>query len=212
MFRRSCIDTVSALFVPSSGDPDVIQIPQHPAYATGTVFLVHSASAPSLRWSRRTLPVESQLARCGYLPAVFDPPRMSWHQGLSNPIPNFGLHLKESFPAQPRQRGSNRKNNPPVTWGMVKNLAAQATVLLEQEEKEKTPENFLAAVFAALNANSCLILFCYFFCLFYVPTEALPLASLSHPNMWVRHAYYMFHTHGTNVSLICEHPLCISPC
>ncbi|XP_053113339.1 uncharacterized protein LOC128327950 [Hemicordylus capensis] len=54
------------------------------------------------------------------------------------------------------------------------------------------------------------ILFCYFLYLFHVPTEALPLAPISHPNMWVRHAYYMFHIYGTNVSLIYEHPLSVS--
>uniref|UniRef100_A0A8C4Y3Y6 Uncharacterized protein n=1 Tax=Gopherus evgoodei TaxID=1825980 RepID=A0A8C4Y3Y6_9SAUR len=36
--------------------------------------------------------------------------------------------------------------NAPVTWGQIKSLSRQAEHLLEQQDKEKSPENLLLAL------------------------------------------------------------------
>uniref|UniRef100_A0A452ITP9 Uncharacterized protein n=1 Tax=Gopherus agassizii TaxID=38772 RepID=A0A452ITP9_9SAUR len=76
---------------------------------------------------------------------------MAWHQGLNNPIPDFNQLLTTTVTlSQERRRGTP---NAPVTWGQIKSLSQQAERLLEQQEKEKTPENLLTALIACLNGS-----------------------------------------------------------
>uniref|UniRef100_A0A8C4YJU1 Uncharacterized protein n=1 Tax=Gopherus evgoodei TaxID=1825980 RepID=A0A8C4YJU1_9SAUR len=57
--------------------------------------------------------------------------------------------------SQKRYRGPP---NAPVTWGQIKSLSQQADHLLKQQDKEKSPENFLLALIACLNAKFCVML------------------------------------------------------
>ncbi|XP_044845459.1 uncharacterized protein LOC123350792 [Mauremys mutica] len=110
---------------------------------------------------------------------------MAWHQGLSNPIPDFNIHLydEQGKVTTGRQRGGQR--NAPVTWGQVKNLANQAEQLLEKTGQEKTAENYMMALIASLNANSVLLLTIIIFSLTTVPTEGGPIVTGGvHLNIW----------------------------
>lgn len=110
---------------------------------------------------------------------------MAWHQGLSNPIPDFNIHLydEQGKVTTGRQRGGQR--NAPVTWGQVKNLANQAEQLLEKTSQEKTAENSMLALIASLKANSVLLLTIIIFSLTTVPTEGGPIVTGGvHLNIW----------------------------
>ncbi|XP_060550034.1 uncharacterized protein LOC117674936 isoform X2 [Pantherophis guttatus] len=156
-----------------------------------------------ITWGRGYAAVElPRLANlCGSLLGTFDP-IMAWHQGLHNPIPNFNLNLKTEVHLPKHQRPL------PITWRQVKATTYQAQQQLAQANLPQTPENLVAAVFAIITANFVTILFCILLSSLGSVTALNDTQPIQlNPNLWVRHAQYMFLVHGTNVTLYYEPPM-----
>ncbi|XP_073191153.1 uncharacterized protein [Lepidochelys kempii] len=85
--------------------------------------------------------------RCGFQPGACDQHlnNMAWHQGLSNPIPEFQLTLEETaLPPESTTAGRKRRRrnvpSQPVTWGAVKALVATAQRKLAADQQPETPK------------------------------------------------------------------------
>ncbi|CAM4688286.1 unnamed protein product [Lepidochelys olivacea] len=120
--------------------------------------------------------------RCGFQLSVCDRHlnNMAWHQGLSNPMPEFQLTLEETaLPPESTRTGRKRRRrsvpNRPVTWGAVKALVAAAQRRLAADQQPETPETLFVAILAQITANSVMIV--CLLCLLFpvgVGSEALP--------------------------------------
>ncbi|XP_074982994.1 uncharacterized protein LOC125629380 isoform X1 [Caretta caretta] len=117
--------------------------------------------------------------RCGFQLGVCDRHlnNMAWHQGLSNPIPEFQLTLEETaLPPESTTTGRKwrRRSVPsqPVTWGAVKALVAAAQRRLAADQQPETPETLFVAILAQITANSVMIV-CLLCLLF--PKRSVPL-------------------------------------
>ncbi|XP_073209994.1 uncharacterized protein [Lepidochelys kempii] len=102
--------------------------------------------------------------RCGFQPGVCDQHlnNMAWHQGLSNPIPEFQLTLEETaLPPELTTAGRKRRRrsvpSQPVTWGAVKALVATAQRKLAADQQPETPKTLFVAILAQITANSVMI-------------------------------------------------------
>ncbi|XP_074988251.1 uncharacterized protein LOC142073164 [Caretta caretta] len=102
--------------------------------------------------------------RCGFQLGVCDRHlnNMAWHQGLSNPIPEFQLTLEETaLPPESTTTGRKRRRrsvpSQPVTWGAVKALVAAAQRRLAADQQPETPETLFVAILAQITANSVMI-------------------------------------------------------
>ncbi|XP_073184458.1 uncharacterized protein [Lepidochelys kempii] len=112
--------------------------------------------------------------RCGFQPGVCDQHlnNMAWHQGLSNPIPEFQLTLEETaLPPESTTAGRKQRRrsvpSQPVTWGAVKALVAAAQRKLAADQQPETPKTLFVAILAQITANSVMIV--CLLCLFPVP-------------------------------------------
>ncbi|XP_074986137.1 uncharacterized protein LOC142072606 [Caretta caretta] len=117
--------------------------------------------------------------RCGFHLGVCDRHlnNMAWHQGLSNPIPEFQLTLEETaLPPESTTTGRKRRRrsvpSQPVTWGAVKALVAAAQRRLAADQQPETPETLFVAILAQITANSVMIV-CLLCLLF--PKRSVPL-------------------------------------
>ncbi|XP_048695623.2 uncharacterized protein LOC125632042 [Caretta caretta] len=117
--------------------------------------------------------------RCGFQLGVCDRHlnNMAWHQGLSNPIPEFQLTLEETaLPPESTTTGRKRRRrsvpSQPVTWGAVKALVAAAQRRLAADQQPETPETLFVAILAQITANSVMIV-CLLCLLF--PKRSVPL-------------------------------------
>ncbi|XP_074976682.1 uncharacterized protein LOC142069453 isoform X2 [Caretta caretta] len=117
--------------------------------------------------------------RCGFQLGVCDRHlnNMAWHQGLSNPIPEFQLTLEETaLPPESTTMGRKRRRrsvpSQPVTWGAVKALVAAAQRRLAADQQPETPETLFVAILAQITANSVMIV-CLLCLLF--PKRSVPL-------------------------------------
>nr|XP_048707329.1 uncharacterized protein LOC125637182 [Caretta caretta] len=117
--------------------------------------------------------------RCGFQLGVCDRHlnNMAWHQGLSNPIPEFQLTLEETaLPPESTTTGWKRRRrsvpSQPVTWGAVKALVAAAQRRLAADQQPETPETLFVAILAQITANSVMIV-CLLCLLF--PKRSVPL-------------------------------------
>ncbi|XP_073200005.1 uncharacterized protein [Lepidochelys kempii] len=102
--------------------------------------------------------------RCGFQPGACDQHlnNMAWHQGLSNPIPEFQLTLEETaLPPESTTAGRKRRRrsvpSQPVTWGAVKALVATAQRKLAADQQPETPKTLFVAILAQITANSVMI-------------------------------------------------------
>ncbi|CAM4605202.1 unnamed protein product [Caretta caretta] len=116
---------------------------------------------------------------CGFQLGVCDRHlnNMAWHQGLSNPIPEFQLTLEETaLPPELTTTGRKRRRrsvpSQPVTWGAVKALVAAAQQRLAADQQPETPETLFVAILAQITANSVMIV-CLLCLLF--PKRSVPL-------------------------------------
>nr|XP_048718311.1 uncharacterized protein LOC125641839 [Caretta caretta] len=127
---------------------------------------------------------------------------MAWHQGLSNPIPEFQLTLEENaVPPGSTMAGRRRKRrsvpSQPVTWGAVKALVAAAQRRLAANQQPETPETLFVAILAQITANSVLIV-CLMCLLFPVGVDSgapPPLRARMTYNLWERLASIADVTH-----------------
>nr|XP_048723916.1 uncharacterized protein LOC125644273 [Caretta caretta] len=166
--------------------------------------------------------------RCGFQLGVCDRHlnNMAWHQGLSNPIPEFQLTLEETaLPPESTTTGRKRRRrsvpNRPVTWGAVKALVAAAQRRLAADQQPETPETLFVAILAQITANSVMIV--CLLCLLFpvgVGSDALPpLRARMTYNIWERLASIANVTHfclsnsvaagdllGTCLIPVCHHP------
>ncbi|XP_074986999.1 uncharacterized protein LOC142072805 isoform X2 [Caretta caretta] len=166
--------------------------------------------------------------RCGFQLGVCDRHlnNMAWHQGLTNPIPEFQLTLEETaLPPESTTTGRKRKRrsvpNRPLTWGAVKALVAAAQRRLAADQQPETPETLFVAILAQITANSVMIV--CLLCLLFpvgVGSEALPpLRARMTYNIWERLASIANVTHfclsnsvaagdllGTCLIPVCHHP------
>ncbi|CAM4595167.1 unnamed protein product [Lepidochelys kempii] len=165
---------------------------------------------------------------CGFQLSVCDQHlnNMAWHQGLSNPIPEFQLTLEETaLPPESTTTGQKRRRrsvpNWPMTWGAVKALVAAAQQRLAADQQPETPETLFVAILAQITANSVMIV-CLLCPLFPVGvgSEALPpLRARMTYNIWERLASIANVTHfclsnsvaagdllGTCLIPVCHHP------
>ncbi|XP_048700863.2 uncharacterized protein LOC125634328 isoform X3 [Caretta caretta] len=166
--------------------------------------------------------------RCGFQLGVCDRHlnNMAWHQGLSNPIPEFQLTLEETtLPPESTMTGRKRRRrsvpNRPVTWGAVKALVAAAQRRLAADQQPETPETLFVAILAQITANSVMIV--CLLCLLFpvgVGSDALPpLRAQMTYNIWERLASIANVTHfclsnsvaagdllGTCLIPVCHHP------
>ncbi|XP_074981465.1 uncharacterized protein LOC142071070 [Caretta caretta] len=166
--------------------------------------------------------------RCGFQLGVCDRHlnNMAWHQGLSNPIPEFQLTLEETaLPTESTTTGRKRRRrsvpNRPLTWGAVKALVAAAQQRLAADQQPETPETLFVAILAQITANSVMIV--CLLCLLFpvgVGSEALPpLRARMTYNIWERLASIANVTHfclsnsvaagdllGTCLIPVCHHP------
>ncbi|XP_074985015.1 uncharacterized protein LOC142072242 [Caretta caretta] len=117
--------------------------------------------------------------RCGFQLGVCDRHlnNMAWHQGLSNPIPEFQLTLEETaLPPESTTTGRKRRRrsvpSQPVTWGAVKALVAAAQRRLAADQQPETPETLFVVILAQITANSVMIV-CLLCLLF--PKRSVPL-------------------------------------
>ncbi|XP_048726152.1 uncharacterized protein LOC125645118 isoform X2 [Caretta caretta] len=116
--------------------------------------------------------------RCGFQLGVCDRHlnNMAWHQGLSNPIPEFQLTLETALPPESTTTGRKRRRrsvpSQPVTWGAVKALVAAAQRRLAADQQPETPETLFVAILAQITANSVMIV-CLLCLLF--PKRSVPL-------------------------------------
>nr|XP_048695623.1 uncharacterized protein LOC125632042 isoform X3 [Caretta caretta] len=117
--------------------------------------------------------------RCGFQLGVCDRHlnNMAWHQGLSNPIPEFQLTLEETaLPPESTTTGRKRRRrsvpSQPMTWGAVKALVAAAQRRLAADQQPETPETLFVAILAQITANSVMIV-CLLCLLF--PKRSVPL-------------------------------------
>ncbi|XP_073206936.1 uncharacterized protein [Lepidochelys kempii] len=102
--------------------------------------------------------------RCGFQPGACDQHlnNMAWHQGLSNPIPEFQLTLEETaLPPESTTAGRKRRRrnvpSQPVTGGAVKALVATAQRKLAADQQPETPKTLFVAILAQITANSVMI-------------------------------------------------------
>ncbi|XP_073209187.1 uncharacterized protein [Lepidochelys kempii] len=102
--------------------------------------------------------------RCGFQPGACDQHlnNMAWHQGLSNPIPEFQLTLEETaLPPESTTAGRKRRRrnipSQPVTWGAVKALVATAQRKLAADQQPETSKTLFVAILAQITANSVMI-------------------------------------------------------
>ncbi|XP_073212015.1 uncharacterized protein [Lepidochelys kempii] len=102
--------------------------------------------------------------RCGFQPGACDQHlnNMAWHQGLSNPIPEFQLTLEETaLPPESATAGRKRRRrnvpSQPVTGGAVKALVATAQRKLAADQQPETPKTLFVAILAQITANSVMI-------------------------------------------------------
>ncbi|XP_073179550.1 uncharacterized protein [Lepidochelys kempii] len=102
--------------------------------------------------------------RCGFQPGACDQHlnNMAWHQGLSNPIPEFQLTLEETaLPPESTMAGRKRRRrsvpSQPVTWGAVKALVATAQRKLAADQQPETPKTLFVAILTQITANSVMI-------------------------------------------------------